>query len=66
MKQHLLLVLVALGLVAVTPTVAQAGMQFGFSFGFPAYYGASPYHCYRGYYPYYSGYTQYRPYWSNH
>jgi hypothetical protein len=35
-------VLVALGLVAVTPTEAQAGVHFGFSFGFPAYYGASP------------------------
>ena len=42
MKQHLLLVLVASGLVAVTPTEAQAGVHSGFSFGFPAYYGAFP------------------------
>jgi hypothetical protein len=53
MKQHLLLVLVALGLVVVTPTVAQAEVHFGFSLGFPAYYGASPDLCHRGYYPYY-------------
>jgi hypothetical protein len=66
MKQHLLLVLVALGLVAVTPREAQAGVHFGFSFGFPAYYGD----CYRGYYPYYGpyygGYSYCRPYWYHH
>jgi hypothetical protein len=63
MKQHLLLVLVALGLVVVTPTVAQAEVHFGFSLGFPAYYDAFPDLCHRGYYPYYSGYSHYKPYW---
>jgi hypothetical protein len=65
MKQHLLLVLVAFGLVAVTPTEAQAGVHSGFSFGFPAYYGASPTIAIKDNKPYYSGYSQYKPYWSN-
>jgi len=50
MKKYLLLPLVALGLIAWTPTPAKAAVHF--SFGFGPYYG---------YYPDYSYY--YHPYW---
>jgi hypothetical protein len=56
MKKYLLLPLVALGLVAWTPTPAKAAVHFSFGVGVPGYYG--PYY---GYYPGYSYY--YHPYW---
>lgn len=56
MKTYLLLPLIALGLIALVPNQADAGVHVTFGFGVP-YYG--PY--YRGYDP---GYTYYyHPYW---
>jgi hypothetical protein len=57
MKKYLLLPLVALGLVAWTPTPAKAAVHFSFGFGVPGYYGA-----YYGYYPGYL-YNHPYPYW---
>jgi hypothetical protein len=48
MKQRLFPILVALGLLTVTPRETQAGVHFGLSFGFPVYYRVR--HCYRGEY----------------
>ena len=59
MKKYLLLSVVALGLVAWTPTPAKAAVHFSFGFGVPGYYGY--YGPYYGYYPGYSYY--YHPYW---
>ena len=58
MKKYLLLPLVALGLIAWTPTPAKAAVHFSVGFGVPGYYG--PYY---GYYPGYSYYYHPYPYW---
>ena len=39
MKKYLFLTVVALGLVAWTPTPAKAAVHFSFGFGVPGYYG---------------------------
>jgi hypothetical protein len=71
MKKYLLLPLVALGLVAWTPTPAKAAVHFSFGFGVPGYYGYyGPYYGYDGpYYGHYPGYSYYYhpyPYWHRH
>jgi hypothetical protein len=64
MNKYLLLPLVALGLVAWTPTPAKAAVHFSFGFGGPGYYGYDgPYY---GYYPGYSYYYHPYPYWHRH
>ena len=63
MKKFLLLPLVALGLVAWTPTPAKAAVHFSFGFGVPGYYGPN-YGYYGPYYGYYPGYSYSdHPYW---
>ena len=69
MKKFLLLPLVALGLIAWTPTQAKAGVTFGFSlpvpvpapapaYPYPYYYGyPTPYYGYSYSYGYYPGYA---------
>ena len=71
MKKYLLFPLVALGLVAWTPTPAKAAVNLSFGFGVPGYYGYyGPYYgYYRPYYGYYPGYSYYYhpyPHWYRH
>ena len=61
MKRYLLLPLVALGLVAWTPSQAKAGVHVTFGFGVPTYGYYGYYGPNYGYYPSYSYY--YNPYW---
>jgi hypothetical protein len=78
MKKLLLLPLVALGLIAWTPTQAKAGVTFGFNvpvpvpvpapaYAYPYYYGyPTPYYGYPysgGYYPGYADSYYYAPHW---
>ena len=63
MRKFLLLLLAAAGLIALVPQPAKADVDFGVTFGGPAYY--DPYPVYYG--PYYGEryyyYRHYRPYY---
>jgi hypothetical protein len=66
MKKFLLLLLAAVGLIALTPQPAKADVDFGITFGGPGYY--DPYPVYYG--PYYGDryyyYHHHRPYYYDH